>query len=57
MREVRDVREMESFFRRFMLIGTKKDLDKLRFLVKEKNLSREDLTLILTTIKLNPDIS
>lgn len=51
------MREMESFFRRFMLIGTKKDLDKLRFLVKEKNLSREDLTLILTTIKLNPDIS
>ena len=53
----KDVREMESFFRRFMLIGTKKDLDKLRFLVKEKNLSREDLVLILKTIKLNPDIS
>lgn len=48
---------MKPDFRRFMLIGTKKDLDKLRFLVKENNLSREDLVLILKTIKLNPDNS
>ena len=48
---------MDANFRRFMLISTKKDLDKLRYLVKEKNLSREDLALILRTIKLNPDIS
>ena len=48
---------MEPDFRRFTRIGTREDLDKLRFLVKEKNLSREDLVLILKTIILNPDIS
>lgn len=48
---------MKPDFRRFTRIGTRKDLDKLRYLVEEKNLSREDLILILKTIKLNPDIS
>lgn len=48
---------MKSDFRRFTRIGTKKDLDKLIYLVEEKGLSREDVIPILRTIKLNPDSS
>ena len=43
-------------FRRFIPIGTKEEMDRLHSLVEEKSLSREDLALILRTIKLNPDI-
>lgn len=48
---------MKPDFRRFTRIGTREDLDKLIYLVEEKGLSREDVTLILRTIKLNPDSS
>lgn len=44
-------------FRRFIPIGSKENMDRLSSLIKEKGLSREDLKLILQTIKLNPDIS
>ena len=46
--------EIEEF-RRFVLIDAKK-LDKLKTLMREKNLSRDDLILILQTISLNPHI-
>ena len=46
----------EIIFRRFTPIGTEQDIDRLLSLVKEKSLSREDLILILKTIKLNPGI-
>lgn len=46
---------MEELFRRFEIID-KKNLDKLKVLVDEKNLSREDLILILQTISLKEDI-
>lgn len=49
--------ESNSEWRRFIPIGTPKEMDKLSALIDEKNLSREDLRLILTTIRLNPDIS
>lgn len=60
---------MKPDFRRFTRIGTKKDLDrliylveekdldKLIYLVEEKGLSREDVILILQTIRLNHDSS
>lgn len=47
----------DNIFRRFIPIGSEENLDRLSSLVKEKSLSREDLKLILETIKLNPDIS
>ena len=43
-------------YRRFIPIGTEKQMDKFKTLVEEKNLSREDLAVILRAIKLNPDI-
>lgn len=46
--------EIEEF-RRFVLIDAKK-LDKLKTLMREKNLSRDDLILILQTISLNSHI-
>ncbi len=46
-----------EIYRRFVSIGTKEEMDKFHSLVEEKNLSREDLKLILKAIKLNPDIS
>ncbi len=44
-------------FRRFIPIGTAEEMDKFQSLVEEKNLSREDLRVILRAIRLNPDIS
>ena len=40
-------------YRRFIPIGTEKQMDKLKTLVEEKNLSREDLAVILRAITLN----
>lgn len=42
---------MEELFRRFE-VKDEKNLDKFKDLVDEKNLSREDLILILETISL-----
>ena len=39
-------------YRRFIPIGTEKQMDKLKTLVEEKNLSREDLAVILRAIKI-----
>lgn len=49
--------QAKSFLRRFIPIGTAEEMDKFRSLAEEKNLSREDLRVILQAIKLNPDIS
>lgn len=50
--------KMETpIFRRFVPIGTEEEMDRFRSLVEEKNLSREDLRVILRAIKLNSDIS
>ena len=46
----------QTELRRFMLTGTDDDLDKLISLMKEKSLSREDVMLILRTVKMNPSI-
>lgn len=46
----------QTELRRFMLTGTDDDLDKLISLMKEKSLSREDVMLILRTVKMNPRI-
>ena len=48
---------MEHEWRRFILIGTDEDEKRLVDLISRKNLSKEDLKLILQTVKLNPDIS
>lgn len=45
--------QAKVLFRRFIPIGTAEEMGKLLSLVKEKSLSREDLTLILRTIALN----
>lgn len=47
----------KALLRRFIPIGTKEEMDKFRSLAEEKNLSRDDLAVILHAIKLNPDIS
>lgn len=47
---------MNEYFRRFEVIGSETEKDRLLALCKEKSLSREDLMLILKTIKLNPNI-
>lgn len=47
----------EAIYRRFIPIGTAEEMDKFHSLTEEKNLSREDLRVILRAIKLNPDIS
>lgn len=48
---------MESkTFRRFIQIGTDEKMNRLSDLVESKGLSRDDLILILETIKLNHDI-
>lgn len=41
-------------WRRFIPIGTEKELDRLESLMKEKSLSREDLVTVLRAIRLNP---
>lgn len=45
---------MEELFRRFE-VKDEKNLDKFKDLVDEKNLSREDLILIMETISLKED--
>ena len=45
----------DSIFRRFIPIGTPEEMDRLKSLIEEKSLSREDLKLILKTIQLNPN--
>lgn len=47
----------DSIYRRFIPIGTPEEMDRLFSSIKDLSLSREDLKLILETIKLNPDIS
>lgn len=58
-------REMENdvyrgtdgeIFRRFVQIGTEEEMDRFRSLAEEKNLSREDLAVILRAVRLNPNI-
>ena len=44
-------------YRRFIPIGSQKEMDTLDALVKAKNLSRMDLYTILTAIKLNPEFA
>lgn len=44
-------------YRRFILVGDEEQEKKLDILVKKKRLSREDIILILRSLKLNPDIS
>lgn len=44
-------------YRRFILIGNEEQENKLEILIKKKRLSREDIILILQSLKLNPDIS
>ena len=46
----------QTELRRFVLTGTDEDLDKLISLMKEKSLSREDVMLILRTVKMNPSV-
>ena len=51
-----EMEDKTSEFRRFIFSGTEEDKQKLRLLVKEKDLSREDLIFILLTLKLNPNM-
>lgn len=44
-------------FRRFVPIGTNEEMDRFMALVKEKNLSREELITILRAIKLSPKLT
>lgn len=48
--------ENTPIYRRFIPIGTKEEMDKFHTLIKETNLSRDDLITILRAIKLNPNI-
>ena len=47
---------MKNLYRRFVPIGDEKTMDKFEVLCERKNLSREDLILILKAIELNPNI-
>ena len=51
------IEKEKALLRRFIPIGTKEEMDKFNSLAEEKNLSRDDLAVILRAIKLNPDIS
>lgn len=44
---------MENIWRRFKIIGSSENEKKLDQLVEDKELTRDDLTLILSTISLN----
>lgn len=48
--------QAKALFRRFIPIGTAEEIDKFLSLAEEKNLSREDLRVILRAIKLNPAV-
>lgn len=43
----------DVIFRRFTPIGTTEDMDKFTALLVEKNITRDDLLLILRSVKLN----
>lgn len=43
----------DVIFRRFVHIGTSDDMDKFTALLVEKNITRDDLLLILRSVKLN----
>ena len=43
-------------YRRFIPIGDKEKMDKFKTLVEKKNLSKEDVILVLQAVKLNPCI-
>ena len=43
----------DVIFRRFVPIGTSDDMDKFIALLVEKNITRDDLLLILRSVKLN----
>lgn len=43
----------DVIFRRFVPIGTSDDMDKFTTLLVEKNITRDDLLLILRSVKLN----
>ena len=43
----------DVIFRRFVPIGTSDDMDKVTALLVEKNITRDDLLLILRSVKLN----
>ena len=43
----------DVIFRRFIPIGTTEDMDKFTALLVEKNITRDDLLLILRSVKLN----
>lgn len=45
---------MINEYRRFIMIGTETQENRLSALIEQKSLSREDLLLILQTIKINP---
>lgn len=47
---------MINEYRRFIMIGTETQENRLTALIEQKNLSHEDLLLILQTIKINPDV-
>lgn len=47
---------MINEYRRFIMIGTETQENRLSALIEQKSLSREDLLLILQTIKINPDV-
>ena len=46
----------KPIWRRFIPIGSKEEMDRFESLIEEKNLSREDLIVILKAIKLNKNI-
>lgn len=46
----------EHIYRRFIVKGNDKQLKSFENMIAEKQLSREDLKLVLQTIELNPDI-
>ena len=43
----------DVIFRRFVPIGTSDDMDTVTALLVEKNITRDDLLLILRSVKLN----
>lgn len=47
---------MKHIYRRFKPIGDRKTMDKFEVLCERKNLSREDLIIILCAIELNRNI-
>lgn len=55
MRAVMNEDKPEGIWRRFMPIGTKEEMDRFGALIEEKNLSREDVRIILRAVRLNPN--